>query len=250
VVDGATAVGPSAPAGRQPGDAPLVSLRGATVRYGRTVALHPIDLDVYAGDTLALTGPNGSGKSTLLRLLHGLVPCASGERRLAARPGHGGPPLVSMVFPRPFLVDLSVRANLLIALWLRGVPAAQRGPRVDAALERIGLQALARQPARALSTGQQQRLAMVRAWVVRPDLLLLDEPTAHLDATSQHDVESLLSSFATEGTALVLATHDVDQAKRLARRHLRLDRGRIVMAEATGHGTPADQRSTDPRVAR
>jgi tungstate transport system ATP-binding protein len=120
-----------------------------------------------------------------------------------------------------------VRRNLLLALWLAGVPAPERAERVDAALQRTGLQALAQRSARALSGGQQQRLALARAWAIRPDILFLDEPTASLDPSAKREVETLIDTFAGAGMTLVMSTHNLGQVKRLANRVIYLEAGRI-----------------------
>jgi tungstate transport system ATP-binding protein len=205
--------------------APLLRLQGAGVRLGEVRALEGVDLVLRRGERVALVGHNGSGKTTLLRLLHGLVP-HDGLRELA--PGDAGrPPVIAMLFQHPFLLHLSVRWNVRVALWLRGVPRAEREARCARALERVGLQALARRPAQALSGGQQQRLALARAWALQPDLLLLDEPTASLDPGAKREVEALVAEIAAEGVAVVMSTHNLGQAKRLADRVLYLERGRL-----------------------
>ena len=203
--------------------APLVQLRGAGVSYGAVRVLAPLDFDVGRGEVIALVGANGSGKTTLLRVLHGVLE-HEGTRLL------GVPALrQAMVFQRPFLLYLSVWNNLRIALWLadRKAPAAQRHARAGEALARVGLDALAARPARALSGGEQQRLALARAWATRPELLLLDEPTASLDPDAKAAVEKLLAGFAADGTTIVFSTHDLGQARRLATRIVHLEGGRI-----------------------
>ncbi len=206
---------------------PLIALRNAGVRFGPTTALREVSFTVGRGERLAVVGANGSGKSTLLRLLHGLQ-VAHGERELHAPPG-AARPVLAMLFQRPFLLSVSVRWNVLIALWLRRVPRHEREARCHDALARVGLQAMAARPARALSGGQQQRLALARAWALRPDLLLLDEPTASLDPSAKREVESLIDEVARDGTTLVMATHNLGQAKRLATRVLYLDAGRVAV---------------------
>ena len=208
--------------------APLIALQAATVHFGARVALQSVSLQLCRGDRIALVGANGSGKTTLLRLLNGLLPPSSGQRLVA--PDGGPAPVTAMLFQRPFLMHFSVRRNLLLALWLAGVAAADRPARAQAALLRVGLCKLAEQPARALSGGQQQRLALARAWAVRPDILFLDEPSASLDPSAKREVEALIDEFGQAGMALVMSTHNLGQAKRLARRvcfldggHLRLD---------------------------
>ncbi|MFO1293272.1 MAG: ATP-binding cassette domain-containing protein [Rubrivivax sp.] len=201
--------------------APLLTLAGASVHFGAVTALREVDLELRRGERLALVGANGSGKTTLLRLLHGFLP-HEGRRTL-----HGAAPSVVMVFQRPFLLRLTVRANLRLALWLRGVRGAERAARADEALARVGLTDLAARAATTLSGGQQQRLALARAWALAPDLLLLDEPTASLDPGAKREVEALIERIAGDGVTVVMSTHNLGQAKRLARRVAYLDCGRL-----------------------
>ena len=208
-----------------PSDRPaLLSLRDASVRFGDVHAVRGATLRIDAGETVAIVGANGSGKTTLLRLLHGVV--AHSGSRLAASPGAARQ---AMVFQRPFLLRLTVRNNLRLALWLadRHLPARERNARVEDALRRVGLQALRDRSARALSGGEQQRLALARSWAVRPAILFLDEPTANLDPSAKKEVEALLASFAADGMTLVMTTHNLGQAKRLAARVVYMDGGRI-----------------------
>jgi tungstate transport system ATP-binding protein len=191
-------------------------------------ALRGVNIAVHAGDRIALVGANGSGKTTLLRLLNGLVAPSSGARQVHAADGRP-PPATAMLFQRPFLLHLSARHNLLLALWLRGVPRALRPGRADEALRRVGLAAEADRPARALSGGQQQRLALARAWALQPDILYLDEPTASLDPSAKHEVEALIDDFARDGVSVVMSTHNLGQAKRLCRRVVYLEGGRLVV---------------------
>jgi tungstate transport system ATP-binding protein len=134
-----------------------------------------------------------------------------------------------MVFQRPFLLRLSVLNNLRLALWLGDRRATAQAPtrRAIEALQRVGLDGLRDRPARTLSGGEQQRLALARGWAVRPDILFLDEPTANLDPSAKKEVESLLAGFAAEGMTLVMSTHNLSQAKRLARRIIYMDGGRV-----------------------
>ena len=201
----------------------LLALQQASVRFGHVQALQGVSLDLHRGERLALVGANGSGKSTLLRLLHGLLPSAA--RRVHAVDGRE--PVIAMLFQRPFMLDLSVRRNVLLSLWLRGVPRDQRAERCDRALQRVGLLPQARQAARTLSGGQQQRLAFARAWALAPDILLLDEPTASLDPSAKREVESLIEAFAAAGMTVLLCTHNLGQAKRLAQRVLYLEAGQL-----------------------
>ncbi len=204
----------------------LIALQGVTVRFGATVALSNVDFSLHAGERVALVGANGSGKTTLLRVLHGRL--AHDGRRFMA-----GDLRQAMVFQRPFLLRLSVWHNLMLALWLARVPAIERAPRAHAALARVGLAGERHRAARVLSGGQQQRLALARAWAVRPQVLFLDEPTASLDPGAKREVEQLIAEFSAEGMALVMSTHNLGQAKRLATRVLYLEGGQLVVDRPT-----------------
>lgn len=206
---------------------PLITLQGAGVVFGNVSALSDVDLTLRRGDRLALVGANGSGKTTLLRRLHGLID-GPGVRTLHAC-GERRAPVMAMLFQRPFLLHLSARRNLTLALWLAGVPRAERRVRAVQALERVGLHSLADRSARALSGGQQQRLALARAWALRPDILFLDEPTASLDPSAKREVETLIDDFAHDGVTLVLSSHNLGQVKRLATRVIHLEAGRLVV---------------------
>ncbi|GAB4218251.1 MAG: phosphate ABC transporter ATP-binding protein [Rhodoferax sp.] len=186
-------------------------------------ALCAVDLRIQPGERVALIGANGSGKSTLLRVLHGLIAPSQGQLR--APPAHAQ----AMLFQKPYLMRLSVQANVALGLWLRGVAWRQAKQQALEALAAVGLQALAGRSALALSGGQQQRAAMARAWALRPQVLLLDEPTASLDPHAKRDVEALMHTFAqSPGVTLVFASHNLGQVKRLASRVIYLEQGRVL----------------------
>jgi len=205
-----------------PGE-PMLALRAASVSFGAVRAVRDATLRIDAGDVVAVVGANGSGKTSLLRLLHGAV-AHSGDREVGRHAA-----VQAMVFQRPFLLRLSVWNNLRVALWLAqpGAPAALRRERAVEALRRVGLLAFRDRPARSLSGGEQQRLALARAWAIRPDILFLDEPTAALDPSAKKEVEALLAAFAADGMTLVMSTHNLGQARRLATRVVYMDAGRI-----------------------
>jgi tungstate transport system ATP-binding protein len=207
---------------------PLVTLQQVTVDFDGTVALRDASLTLRRGECVALVGANGSGKTTLLRLLHGLIPGSGGVERHALQP-EGRAPTAAMLFQRPFLLSLTVRQNMLLGLWLRGVPAPERPARCADALRRVGLETFAQRPARALSGGQQQRLALARAWALQPDILYLDEPTASLDPGAKREIEALIEEIHASGVTVVMATHNLGQVKRLATRVVYLEAGRLVV---------------------
>ena len=206
---------------------PLVRLSQAGVHFGALQALRDVNLTLHRGERLMLVGANGSGKTTLLRVLHGLLP-SDGERVVHPM-ADGRAPLTAMLFQRPFLLSLSVRFNVMLGLWLHGVPRALRAERCARALRRVGLEAVAVRPARTLSGGQQQRLALARAWALEPDILLLDEPTANLDPSAKREVERVVETLAADGMTVVMSTHNLGQAKRLGTRVAYLEAGRLVV---------------------
>jgi len=211
---------------------PLVTPCGASGPFDVLPALDEVTLTLARGERLVLLGANGAGKSTLLRLLHGVQrPTADGARRAFPLAPEGRRPIMALVHQRPFFLRLSVQRNLQVALWLAGVPRAERGQRIADALARVGLATLARRSAPALSGGQQQRLAIARALAVAPDVMLLDEPTANLDPSAKREIESLVHDIAADGTTLVISTHNLGQARRFATRIAYLDGGRLLACQ-------------------
>ncbi|PUE39502.1 ATP-binding cassette domain-containing protein [Limnohabitans sp. Hippo3] len=205
-----------------------ISLQAVSVRLGAQMALTGVSLRIEAGERVALVGANGSGKSTLLRTLHGLVPPTQGQLQQA--PGVRQ----AMLFQRPHLLRLSALNNVALGLWLdrtRGLSWAAAQALALQALQRVGMQSVAKQNGRQLSGGQQQRLALARAWARQPDVLLLDEPTASLDPHAKREVEDLMADFAMgqeRPLTLIWASHNLGQVKRLATRVVYLEGGRVL----------------------
>ncbi len=200
----------------------LMQLKAVDVQFGAVRALNSVDLRVAPGERLALIGANGSGKSTLLRVLHGLLAPSRGSvlRDSAA----GG----AMLFQRPYMLRTSALNNVALGLWIRGTPWKRAKEQALAALSRVGLVEVALRNARALSAGQQQRLALARAWSLQPGVLFLDEPTSSLDPHGKREVEALMAEFAQGGMTLVFASHNLGQVKRLATRVVYLEQGRVL----------------------
>lgn len=201
---------------------PVLDLSGASVYFGKVHALNNCSLRIRAGERLALIGSNGSGKSTLLRTLHGLTHPVSGslQRDAAARQ--------AMLFQRPYMLRTSVQNNVALGLWLNGIAWKLARGQALQALHRVGLKNLAGRNAKALSSGQQQRVALARAWALRPQVLLLDEPTASLDPAAKKEVERLMAEFADSGMTLVFSSHNLGQVKRLASRVVYLEQGCLI----------------------
>jgi tungstate transport system ATP-binding protein len=206
---------------------PLV-LEGIGFAAGGRDILSGVDLVLEAGPRTVILGPNGAGKSVLMRICHGLLAPTAG-RVLWSHPERPGEPRrQAMVFQRPVLLRRSVLANLTFALAVASVPGHEREGRARIALDRVGLASFADRPARVLSGGEQQRLALARAWMLEPDVLFLDEPTANLDPGATREIESIVQSIHASGTKIVMITHNLGQAQRLGDEVLFVDRGRIA----------------------
>ncbi|MFK7966472.1 MAG: ATP-binding cassette domain-containing protein [Burkholderiaceae bacterium] len=189
-----------------------------------------LSLTVQSGRLTVVMGANGAGKSLLLRLLHGLLPMESGTVEWAGVPvGAATLARQAMVFQRPVLLRRTVQANLDFVLGLRsGVSRAQRRQFSEHLLRKVGLDDRAGQPARLLSGGEQQRLALARALATQPELLLLDEATASLDPASVQIIESIVQDCREEGVGVILVTHDIGQARRLADDIVFLHQGKLA----------------------
>ncbi len=208
---------------------PLLQACGLCFDAGGKRLIDRLDIKIRPGRRTLIMGANGTGKSLLLRLLHGLLPPASGTVLWEGRPlDRRGRRAQAMVFQRPVMLRRSVLANLRLALAVRGVSGPERAVRAAEAVHQAQLGAVANRPARVLSAGEQQRLAMVRALACGPRMLLLDEPTASLDPVSTHAVEQLLEQAHARGVAIVLATQDIGQARRLGEDLVFLHAGRVA----------------------
>ncbi|MEE9608966.1 MAG: ATP-binding cassette domain-containing protein [Myxococcota bacterium] len=182
-----------------------------------------------AGPRTVILGPNGAGKSVTLRLAHGLLAPTEGRVLWGGRaPDAALRRRQAMVFQRSVHLRRSAAANVRYALAVRGIGRRERGARTRRALAQAGLQDLARRPARTLSAGEQQRLAIARAWALEPEVLFLDEPTASLDPSATRAVEELTLLIHDSGCKIVMTTHDLAQARRLADEVLFLHGGRLL----------------------
>jgi tungstate transport system ATP-binding protein len=194
---------------------------------GGVEILRDVALTITAGAPTLLIGANGAGKSVLLRLLHGLLRPSAG-RVFWAMPTEHAARRQAMVFQRPVLLRRSVLANTLYPMALAGVAREDRDARAEEALALVGLADRADDAARKLSVGQQQRLALARAAALQPELLFLDEPSASLDPAATRAVEEIVLTLAQRGTKIVMTTHDLAQARRLAGDVVFLHRGSVL----------------------
>jgi len=207
-------------------DLPLV-FSGVTVTAGGVAILAGIDLTIAAGAPTVLIGPNGSGKTTLLRAAMGLI--APSEGRVTWGGREDMPPIKrAIVFQRPAMLRRSALGNVRYALAAAGVARTVRASRADELMALVGLTGLERRPARRLSGGEQQRLALARALARDPDLLLLDEPTASLDPAATKAIEDIVRNVTARGVKVVMSTHDLGQAHRVGGDIALIHRGRIA----------------------
>jgi tungstate transport system ATP-binding protein len=229
----------------------LYRLHCVTKKYRQRAVLAVENLEIRRGETLAVVGPSGAGKSTLLRLLNFLEPVTTGTVRFDGQPVAGGEdaPLavlrrITTVFQRPVLLKRTVAANVAFGLNLRGERDNQAI--VRSILDEVGLTHLSSLPARSLSGGEAQRVALARALILRPDVLLLDEPTANLDPANVALIEKIVTRMNREqDTTVVFVTHNLFQARRIGQRVALLLDGRLVEVADTEtfFETPQDERT-------
>lgn len=208
-----------------------LAVRDVTLRFGGTTVLDGVTLDLGPVGCTVIMGPNGAGKSLLLKLLHGLAEPTSGRVEWGGQAPARITHRQALVFQKPVLLRRSVAANIDFVLRARGKDVTRR----DALLEHVGLTHKASHPARLLSGGEAQRLALARALATDPEVLFLDEPTASLDPASVLAIERIVSDACARGVRIVFVTHDVGQARRIADDVVFLHRGRVAE-----HGAASD----------
>ena len=205
---------------------PLRLEEASFVVDGRAI-IDRISLTIDAGPRTIILGPNGAGKSVLMRLCHGLLVPTAG-RLLWNRPDRPGERRrQAMVFQTQVMLRRSALGNITFALKLAAVPSAERTAQAWEALDRVGLTHLAKNSARVLSVGEQQRLALARAWALHPEVLFLDEPTASLDPSATAEVERIIHAIHAAGTKIVMSTHNLGQAKRVGDEVVFLHQGQL-----------------------
>lgn len=205
----------------------ILPLRLEEVSYcaGARSIIRELSLELEAGPSTIILGANGAGKSVLMRLMHGLLEPTRGRVAWGDREPARVRRLQAMVFQRPVLLRRSVLENVRYALRVTG--AGDQGRAMEALAE-VGLRQVAGQAARTLSGGEQQRLALARAWALHPEVLFLDEPTANLDPGAARGIEAIIRAFDAAGTKIVMSTHNLGQARRLGDEVLFLHEGRLV----------------------
>jgi len=221
-------------------DLPLM-LVGARVVARQVAILDGITLTIAPGAPTILIGPNGSGKTTLLRAAMGLVPLSDGRITWGGREAVQSSQS-AIVFQRPAMLRRTAVANVRYALAAASFPHSARHDRAVELLNLVGLEGLGGRPARRLSGGEQQRLALARALARDPAVLFLDEPTASLDPYATKAIEDIVHAVSARGVKVVMSTHDLGQAKRLAGDVVLLHRGRLI------ENTPAPEFFVTPRT--
>jgi tungstate transport system ATP-binding protein len=206
-------------------DLPIV-LAGVSFEVGATKILDALNLTIAAGPPTLIVGPNGAGKTSLLRICMGLSCPSVGHITWGGRADRA-PLRRAIVFQRPVMLRRTTAANVAYALAQAGVPRRHRASRAAELLSRVGLADLAARPARRLSGGEQQRLALARALARDPEILLLDEPTANLDPAATRSVEDIVLAAAGSGIKILMTSHDLGQVRRLAGDVIFLVRGRL-----------------------
>jgi len=195
---------------------------------GDTAIIRGISARIETGPRSIILGPNGAGKSVLMRLCHGLLTPTGG--RIIWQGARNGDVRrrQAMVFQRPVMLRRSALDNVIYGLQLAGKSRRECELRAMDVLEVVGLAQHAARPARVLSGGEQQRLALARAWALGPDVLFLDEPTANLDPASTHDIENIINAIHASGTKIIMTTHNLGQARRLGDEILFMSNGRLM----------------------
>ena len=207
-------------------DLPIVC-QDVSILAGGVTILDRLSITIAPGAPTVLIGPNGAGKTTLLRVAMGLLVPSHGQVSWGGR-ADAPPERRAILFQRPAMLRRSAAGNLRYALAAAHSPRAERRTRVSELLALVGLADLAERPARRLSGGEQQRLALARALARDPDVLFLDEPTASLDPAATKAMEDLVRTIAARGVKVVMSTHDLGQARRLAGEIALLHRGRLT----------------------
>lgn len=210
-------------------DDTILEARGLSFAVGGKRLVDAVDIEISAGRRTVIMGPNGAGKSLLLRLLHGLISPTSGQVLWQGKPlDTRARQEQAMVFQRPVMLRRSVLSNIRFALGVRGLSRKTRDAREAEALRRAGLAEAANRPARVLSGGEQQRLAVARALSCGPSVLFLDEPTASLDPAATSAVETLVRQASDDGVTVIMVTHDAGQARRLGEDLVFMHAGRVA----------------------
>ena len=204
-----------------------LEVRNLQYSAGKRTLVKDLSCQFESGRRYIILGPNGAGKTLLMRLCHGLIKPDSGSVNWLGAKGRDPRNFQAMVSQRAVMLRRSAYANIDYALSVRGVKKSLRPDLINRVIDRTGLRRVAHKQGPVLSLGEQQRLAIARAWVLKPQILFMDEPTASLDPPATHSIEELIHEISSEGTTVIMTCHDLGQAKRLATDVLFMFRGRL-----------------------
>lgn len=204
-------------------DAIALSLEDVSYSHEKGKAFHSTNLEIFAHRTTVILGPNGAGKSILLKICHGLLKPSTGTLKM------GQDTLKSaMVFPKPVLLRRTVLQNITYILGLEGIHKSEQNSIAMDALADFSMKSMSDRPARSLSSGEKQRLSLVRALLLKPDILFLDEPTANLDPKATSILEDMIGRSRESNMTIVMASHDLMQARRIAEDIIYIEDGSVI----------------------
>ncbi len=200
-----------------------LALRNVSYSHENGKALQETNLEISKEKTTVILGPNGAGKSILLKICHGLLEPTTGNLEYA-----DNNPTSAMVFPKPTLLRRTVLQNLTYVLDVTKTDKSQQETIANQALDDFSMKALAERPARTLSSGEKQRLSVIRALLLKPDILFLDEPTANLDPKATAKLEEMIGQSRENKMTIVMASHDLMQARRIAEEIIYIENGTVI----------------------
>ena len=204
-----------------------LKIKEVTYKIGTKLILKNISSEIHSGPPKIILGPNGAGKTVLMKICHGLIKPSSGSIIWSKPKNQQNTSQHTMVFQRPIMLRRSVIKNLLFVLASKGLKKKKQHELVDDALHLVNMTEHRKYPARSLSQGEQQKLALARAWLLNPQVLFLDEPTANLDPKATETVENIVRKISNDGTLVLMTTHNIAQAKRIGSEILFLHDGEL-----------------------
>ncbi len=205
-----------------------LKLKKITYKLNNNLILNNISLEIEKGKPKIILGSNGAGKTTLMRMCHGLIQPSSGQIQWQGNINQNKFRNQSMVFQRPIMLKRSVKKNLEYVLKIHNTPRNKILTLIDEILDLVNLKNQLNFPAYSLSNGEQQKLAIARSWLLKPEVLFLDEPTASLDPSSTQSLEEIIKTIVNSGSQIIMSTHNLAQAKRIEGEIIFLSKGEII----------------------
>ncbi len=205
-----------------------LTLEKISLEIGGKFILKDINMNIFKGQPKIILGPNGAGKSTLMKICHGLIKPSTGKVIWSNYSQKYCAKRQAMVFQRPVMLRRTVEKNLLYVINFSDSNNNDKYKLVSDALKLVGMEKFENYPARELSQGEQQKLALARAWLLKPEMLFLDEPTSNLDPESTDKVEKIINTISSNGTQILMTTHNIAQAERIGNEIFFMDNGKII----------------------